>query len=66
MTPWLERLAGHAEDMGLVSSIHMATVCNFSSRGDNSLFWPPKAPDKHIHENKKKRGGRFAFFYQAF
>lgn len=49
MAPWLGRLAVLAEDMGLVVSIHMAIVCNFSSRGDNSLFWPPKAPDKHSH-----------------
>ena len=37
--------AALAEDLFLVSRIHMwlTTVCNFSSRGSNALFWLPWA-----------------------
>ena len=67
MAQWLEALAGGVGEMaqwlealGLqrsrvpfpVSTWWLTTICHSSSRGSNTLFWPPTAlhtDDTHIH-----------------
>jgi hypothetical protein len=40
MAQQLRVLAALTEDLGLLPSTYMASVCNFTSRGSYALFWP--------------------------
>jgi hypothetical protein len=37
-----------SEDQGLIPSTNVTTICNLSSRGFNTFFWPPRAPGRHV------------------
>lgn len=47
MAQWLRMLAAPSEDQGSVPSGSLTTVGHSSSRGSDSLFWPPRTYNVH-------------------
>jgi hypothetical protein len=47
---WLAALVAFAEDLGSIPNTYKiaTTICSFSSRGPDILFWPPGT--LHTHE----------------
>lgn len=46
----VKNTVAHAESLSLCSGTHLMvhTICNSSSKGSDSLFWPPKVPAMHV------------------
>lgn len=50
MARWWRTLAACAESLSLCPGTHLMvhTICNSSSKGSDSLFWPPRVPAMHV------------------
>lgn len=46
----VKNTVAHAESLSLCSGTHLMvhTICNSSSKGSDSLFWPPRVPAMHV------------------